>query len=78
MLRLSDKKVRGGTMIGVPHALNPVLIQEYSGEFELLVVELKIKDKEIRIISGYGPQENWNEVDRMPFFIALEEEINKA
>ena len=29
-------------------------------------------------MSGYGPQETWNEAERMPFFVALEEEIIKA
>ena len=29
-------------------------------------------------MSGYGPQESWQESERMPFFLALEEEILKA
>ena len=29
-------------------------------------------------MSGYGPQESWNEEDRRPFFAALDEEIEKA
>ena len=52
------KKEKGGTMIGVHKALKPFLIQEYSNEFELLVVEISVANKSIRIISGYGPQEN--------------------
>ena len=32
----------------------------------------------VRIISGYGPQENWKLEERMPFFKALEEEVIKA
>ena len=59
-------------------ALSPMLIKAYSDDFELVVVEIKINNKEIRIISGYGPQETWNEADRLPFFLALEEEIIKA
>ena len=55
-----------------------MLIKAYSDDFELVVVEIKINNKEIRIISGYGPQETWNEADRLPFFLALEEEIIKA
>ena len=42
------KKEKGGTMVGVHSALQPVLVQEYSEEFELLVVEVKINKKEIR------------------------------
>ena len=65
-------------MIGAHKALNPILIEEYSNDFELLVIEIKIKNKEIRLISGYGPQECWNELERIPFFVALEKEIAKA
>ena len=30
------------------------------------------------MISGYGPQENWEEGKRLPFFIELETEVEKA
>ena len=72
------KKEKGGSAIGVHKALNPYLIQEYSEEFELLVVEIQAANKEIRIITGYGPQECWPIGVRMPFFLALEEEIMKS
>ena len=65
-------------MIGAHKALSPMLISEYSDDFELLVVEIKVQNKEVRIISGYGPQEVWNEAERLPFFLALEKEIIKA
>ena len=54
------KKVKGGTLIAVHKSLKPVLIEEHSEEFELLVVEAKIGNKEVRVMSGYGPQENWS------------------
>ena len=71
-------KAKGGTVIGVHTGMKPVLIKEYSEEFELLVVEVKAASKEIRIVTGYGPQETWPIAVRMPFFNALEEEIVKA
>ena len=71
-------KVKGGTILGAHEALEPMLIQEYSEDFELIVVEIKIRNKEIRIMTGYGPQECWAETERMPFFVALEKEIIKA
>ena len=46
-------------MIGVHESLNPILINEYSDVFELLVTEITIGGKEIRLISGYGPQDSW-------------------
>ena len=54
------------------------MIEEHSSEFELLVVEAKIGGRDVWIISGYGPQENWKVEDRIPFFAKLEEEISKA
>ena len=65
-------------MIGVHKSLDPILIEEYSDKVELLVVEAKIENKDVRIISGYGPQEGWKDEERLPFFSALEEEITKA
>ena len=41
-------------------------------------MEIEIQNKAIRIITGFGPQENWQEDKRRPFFIALEAEIVKA
>ena len=71
-------KQGGGTMIGVHKALSPVLITELNDPFELLVVEIKLGNREIRVMSGYGPQENWSPEQREPFFRAFEEEIIKA
>ena len=61
----------GGTIIGIHESMEPILIEDYSDEFELLVVEVKISNREIRIISGYGPQEGWDEEDRIQFYLAL-------
>ena len=41
------KKEGGGTMIGAHKSLEPILIQEYSDEFELLIVEIKVGGKHI-------------------------------
>ena len=65
-------------MVAIHEDLNPKLIEEYSDEFELLVVETDTKEKSIRVISGYGPQENLDEEKRLTFFLALEVEIEKA
>jgi hypothetical protein len=39
---------------------------------------VKAEKHSIRVISGYGPQENIEEGKRLPFFLALETEIEKA
>ena len=75
---IRKSKMKGGTLIGVHKSLKPVLIREYSEEFELLVIEIMINNKQIRIISGYGPQETWPEPQRSPFFVALDSEFEKA
>ena len=72
------KKEGGGSMLGVHVSLQPVLITEYSDIFELIVVEIKVTDKNIRVITGYGPQEIWDMDVKMKFFCALEEEIAKS
>ena len=68
-------KERGGTMIGAHTALNPILVQEYSEDLELLVIEIKVKNRKIRLITGYRPQECWNKAERIPFSVALEKEM---
>ena len=71
------KAKHGGTLCAVHEDLKPKL-EEYNDPFELLVVEIKAKNKAIRVITGCGPQENWDEGKRVSFFIALEAEIVKA
>ena len=68
----------GGTMIGVHIDLKPVLVKEYSDQFELLVVEIVTKGTTMRLLSGYGPQENLDKKERSPFFEAVESEIESA
>ena len=72
------RKQKGGTLIGAHKSLDPILIEEYSDEFELLVIEVEMGGTNVRIISVYGPQKNWKLEERMPFFKALEEEVIKA
>ena len=71
-------KKHGGTLCAIHEDLKPKLIAEYNDPFELLVVEVETQGKSIRVITGCGPQENWDETKRMPYFIALEVEIVKA
>ena len=72
---IRKNKEKGGSMLGVHAALKPVLISEYNETFELIVVEIVIASKEIRVITGYGPQENWDNSEKTPFYNALEDEI---
>ena len=60
-------KKKGGTLLGIHSGLKPDLVKIYSDIFELLVVEIEIKGKKVRIITGYGPQENRKYNEKMPF-----------
>ena len=71
-------KQMGGSMLGIHMDLHPVLVNEYSEEFELMVAEITTGNTKIRIMTGYGPQESWKDKERLPFFEALEKEIARA
>ena len=58
-------------MLGIHVGLQPVLIKEYNSDFELLVVQIKAAEKDIMIMTGYGPQEHWKDQERLPFFYCL-------
>ena len=75
---IRQNKEKGGCLMGIHKSLKPVLIDEYSETLEIILTEIRIGDKEIRIITGYGPQEHWPDSEKMPFFGRLEEEISKA
>ena len=64
--------------MGVHESLEPLLISCYEDEFELLVVETKIDKREDCFITGYGPQETWEEGKKIQFFVSLDQVIVKA
>ena len=72
------KKVGGGSILGVHESLNPQLIASYEEDFELIVVGTSAGNKNIRFITGYGPQESWDETEKLHFFVALDQEVLKA
>ena len=41
---IRQNKEKGGCMIGIHKSLEPVLIEEYSEKFELIVTEVKISN----------------------------------
>ena len=65
-------------MLGAHLTLQPILISEYNEDFEMLVIQVKVEATEIRVITGYGPQENQKRDKIMPFFTKLEEESVSA
>ena len=71
-------KKGGGTLLAIKNELSPKLINDYSEDTELVVVQIKTNKADLRIISGHGPQENWIEEKRAPFFEQIETEIEKS
>ena len=77
-LKLLEKANKEVLYTRRPCGARALLVSEYSETFELIAVEIKVGNTKIRVMTGYGPQESWNEDDKMPFFTALEEEIAAA
>ena len=75
---IRKNKDNGGSMLGIHVGLHPVLVSEYFEHVELIVAEIRVANENIRVITGYGPQENWEDKDRLPFFTALEKEVASA
>ena len=71
-------KKGGGTFIAARNEFQPKLISEYSEDFEMIVIQIKTIQSDLRLICGYGPQENISEEKRLPFYTTLETEIEKA
>ena len=64
----------GGILTAVIDDLSPVLIDS-DEENEILIVQVKVDDKQIRIFNAYGPQEN---TESLNFWTKLEQGIIKA
>ena len=50
----------GGLLTAIDENLSPVLISTFSTESEILVVQISTGTHKIRIVNGYGPQEQEN------------------
>ena len=66
----------GGLLTAVDENLAPVLVS--SPDTEILVVQTKVGENEIRIINGYGPQEEDNVQSIHNFWQDIEKEIISA
>ena len=68
----------GGLLTAIEENLSPVLICSETIETEILVVQVKAGIQKIRIINGYGPQENETSEKILAFWQDLEQAINKC
>ena len=68
----------GGLLTAIKVNLNPVLISPCNEDAEILVVQCQVNDQKIRIINGYGPQDDDELARRLDFWMSLEREIISA
>ena len=68
----------GGLLTAVDSNLEPVLIEVSNDESEILVVQVKLGGTKVRIINGYGPQEDDPLAKRLAFWQAVEQEVVTA
>ena len=65
----------GGLLTAINEDLSPVLISQGSDEIEILVVQILVGKHKIRILNGYGPQENEMKGNILSFWQEFEKEI---
>ena len=68
----------GGLLTAIDQNLDPVLIQSANDDCEVLVVQCQVGSQNIRIINGYGPQEDEPLNIRLTFWHAMEQEVVSA
>ena len=68
----------GGLLISCLSSLDPVLIFEGDNECEVIVVQMNLNCRTIRVIAGYGPQECAPLVVREAYRNTIEEQVMRA
>ena len=68
----------GGLLVSCLCSLDPVLIFEGTCECEVLVVQIRLNNKQIRIIAGYGPQECAPMIVREAYRNTIEEQVVRS
>ena len=68
----------GGLLTAADINLNPMLISNKDDENEILTIQVDIGKYKMRIINGYGPQEDDNNQRILGFWQEMEAEIMKA
>ena len=75
----AEKGVKGGGVaIGVLNSLDPSWISEGNDEAEAITVEIWIEGFPVRLICGYGPQENDSKTRKEHFWHYLQNEVRKG
>ena len=73
-----QKSHGGGVALGVHRDLKSILINEGDDDTEVLSVRVFFKELSVRVVTGYGPQENAIKEKKDKFWEFLETEANYA
>ena len=68
----------GGILTAIRQSLSPVLISPIKDDVEILVVQCQVNKMKVRIINGYGPQDDEPLATRLECWSSLEQEIISA
>ena len=68
----------GGLVVGVDKDIESTLVREGNDVVEAIVVQVMLGTLSVKIIVGYGPQENASKEKKDKFWEFLEDEITKA
>ena len=68
----------GRLLTAIDPNLKPMLISSRNDEAEILTVQIKCKNMQLRVINAYGPQDDDDQQSRLHFWMGLEEEVLSA
>ena len=68
----------GGLLTAVEVGLNPMLISTKNEDAEVLTIQLEVNHFKIRVINGYGPQDDDSLQNKLKFWMALDQEVLAA
>ena len=76
--RVRTNKKGGGLLTAADEDMDPVLIGTGSEDTEIMTIQVKVGNEDIRIINAYGPQEDDETNEKLNFWHELEMEVTKA
>ena len=76
--KVRKNKKGGGLLTAADNNLNPILISSKDDENEILTIQVDIGQNKLRIINGYGPQEDDENQRILGFWQEIEAEIVDA
>ena len=76
--KLLREKRGEGLAIGVLNTLEPSWISKGNDDIETITVEIWLQGFPVRLVCGYGPQENDTKVKKEGFWEYLDKEVHKA